>query len=138
MKKKYSNKFNTMFWFFLKSYRKGILTFSGSVLKVHKGEEDSKLCFQKYENGEYKTKTISSRQSNVLFCVITAKKSWGLFLNEWTDGIVDCLFTREEILGEFEENGIIIPEPLLKDFENTILRKKKKRNEKYLESWKKN
>ncbi len=57
--------------------------------------------------------------------MIIGKKSWGLFLQEWTDGISEGSFTREEILFEFEKNNIKIPESLLKDFYNTLYRKRK-------------
>lgn len=60
--------------------------------------------------------------------VIIGKKSWGLFLNEWSDGIVEGSFTKKEIIKEFEDNGISIPESLLKDFENRIVQKMKKRH----------
>jgi hypothetical protein len=59
--------------------------------------------------------------------VIIGKKSWGLFLNEWSDGIVEGSFTKKEIIKEFYENNIIIPESLLKDFENRIIQKINKR-----------
>ena len=128
-----------MFNFFLKCYRKGILTFSGSMLEVERddNEGDGKFCFRKYDNGEYKFVNPKSRHPNILYGVITGKKSWGLWLDQWTDGIIDWTFTKEEILGTFKESGIEIPEPLLKDFNNTLERKRIKRNEKYLESWKK-
>lgn len=100
-------------------------------------EGDGKFCFRKYDNGEYKFLTPTSRHPNILFGVITAKKSWGLWLDQYTDGIVDWLFTKEEILQEFHKHNIEIPEPLMKDFDNTLERKKKKRNENYLMSWKK-
>lgn len=64
--------------------------------------------------------------------VMTGKRSWGLFLNEWSDGIVDCSFTEEEILNEFKSRGIEIPHSLLIDFYNRIDKKKKIRDEKYL------
>jgi len=50
-----------------------------------------------------------------------------LFLNEWVDGIVEMSFTRNEILGQFEDEGIIIPECLLIDFENVLRKKRIKR-----------
>ena len=59
--------------------------------------------------------------------MIIGKKSWGLFLNEWSDGIVEGSFTKKEIIKEFYENNIIIPESLLKDFENRIIQKINKR-----------
>jgi hypothetical protein len=57
-----------------------------------------------------------------------------LWVQEWTDGIVEWTFTKEEILSQFE--GIEIPESFLNDFENVLQRKKRIRNQKYLESLK--
>jgi hypothetical protein len=57
-----------------------------------------------------------------------------LWVQEWTDGIVEWTFTKEEILSQFE--GIEIPESFLNDFENVLQRKKGIRNQKYLESLK--
>jgi hypothetical protein len=52
-----------------------------------------------------------------------------LWLDQWTDGIADWCFTREEILDEFKNRNIIIPESFLKDFDNRLEKKKKKRYE---------
>jgi hypothetical protein len=79
-------------------------------------------------------KTIKSRHSNILRSVLIAKKSWGLWVQEWTDGIVDWTFTKEEILSKFD--GIEIPESFMNDFENVLHKKKMIRNQKYLESLK--
>jgi hypothetical protein len=57
-----------------------------------------------------------------------------LWVQEWTDGIVEWTFTKEEILSQFE--GIEIPESFLNDFENVLQRKRRIRNQKYLESLK--
>jgi hypothetical protein len=65
--------------------------------------------------------------------VIRGKKAWGLWLDQWTDGIVDWTFTRQEILNIFEEKNIKIPESFLKDFDNRLEKKKRIRNLKYLE-----
>jgi hypothetical protein len=46
-----------------------------------------------------------------------------LWVNQWSDGILEGTFTKKEILQEFEERNIKIPEPLLKDFENRIYNK---------------
>ena len=59
--------------------------------------------------------------------VIIGKKSWGLWLNEWIDGIVEGSFSENEILKQFEENNIIIPEQFLQDFHNVLVKKIKKR-----------
>lgn len=134
--KKYSNNFNKIFYFFLKSYRKDILTFCGSNVEVlyDPNGPDAKEGFRLYDDGHFKLKPIISRQPNVLRSVIISKKSWGLWVQEWTDGIVEWTFTKEEILSQFE--GIEIPESFLNDFENVLQRKKMIRNQKYLESLK--
>ena len=86
-----------------------------------------------YDDGQFKNKKITSRHPNILRSLIISKKSWGLWLGEWTDGIADWCFTREEILSQFTDNGIEIPESFLKDFDNVLEKKRQKRNEKYLE-----
>lgn len=52
------------------------------------------------------------------------KKSWGLHVDMWSDGIVECSFTLEEILEEFNSKNITIPESFLLDFKNRIKKKK--------------
>jgi hypothetical protein len=112
----------------LDSYRKGILLFCGEDVKVKfdsKGD-DGKITYKKFENGDFrgpKIIDISSRHSNIVRGVIIGKKSWGLWLDQWTDGIVDGSFRRKEILDEFEKLNIKIPEPFLIDFDNTIYNK---------------
>ena len=123
-----------MFNFFLTCYRKGILTFCGVQVNVEfdlNGNE-GKLVFRQYDNGQYQQgKTISSRHPNIVKGVITGKKSWGLFLNQWTDGIAEGVFTKYEILDEFTQRGITIPEPLLNDFNNRLWKKRIKYNERF-------
>lgn len=65
------------------------------------------------------------------------KKAWGLWLNTYAEGIVDWSFTKEEIMSEFTNNGITIPESLMKDFNNRVNMLKEKRNENYLKNIKK-
>jgi len=111
-----------MFVFFLKSYHLGILNFCGSNVEVEfdiSGDE-GKYCFRKFENGEMSIHNLKSRHPNILKGVVIGKKSWGLFLNMWLEGIVEGSFTKKEILEEFESKKIEIPEPLLKDFDNRI------------------
>jgi hypothetical protein len=73
-----------------------------------------------FDDGQFKGKKITTKQPNVLFAVISAKKAWGLWCDEWSDG-----FTKEEILGQFEEIGLKIPEDsFLIEFNNRILHKK--------------
>jgi len=85
---------------------------------------DSKECFRLYEDGYFKNKIITSRHSNIVKGVIVGKKSWGLWKNEWCDGIVDGSFTKYEILQEFKNRNIKIPDSLYQDFENTLWKKR--------------
>lgn len=95
-------------------------------------EIEGKNVFRKYDNGEYKNdKTIKTRHPNIVKGVLIGKKAWGLWLNEWTDGIVEGSFTRHEILEEFTKNGITIPESLLMDFNNRLYQKRIKRHERF-------
>ena len=57
------------------------------------------------------------------------KKSWGLHVDMWSDGICEFSFTLEEILEEFSSKNIEIPESFLLDFKNRIDKKKRIRNE---------
>jgi len=127
---KYSNSFNEIFNFFLKSYRKGILTFCGVNVEVQfdiNGFE-GKNTFRKYDNGQYQQgKPIISRHSNIVKGVIVGKKSWGLWVNQWSDGIVEGTFRKKDILQDFEDLGIVIPDSLMQDFENRIYNKIKKK-----------
>lgn len=136
--KKYSDNFNIMFSFFLNSYRKNILSFCGTSVCVDFdiNSDEAKYCFRKFENGQFKQKELISRHSNIFKAVIIGKKSWGLWKDQWTDGIVDWTFTRDEILNEFIKNNIKIPQSLLLEFDNLLEKKKMLRNEKYLKSLK--
>lgn len=117
-----------MFTFFLQSYRCGILDFCGVEVKTtyDRCSQEGKFCFKSFENGVYSKEEISNGirtiHPNVLKGVIIGKKSWGLWKNEWCKGISEWLFTKEEILEQFTEKGIKIPDSLMKDFENTIIR----------------
>jgi hypothetical protein len=55
--------------------------------------------------------------------VIVGKKSWGLWCDQWGDGIAEGTFLKREIIEEFENKGIKIPDSLMKDFEDRIYRK---------------
>ena len=129
-----------MFNFFYQSHRKGMLTFSGSEdfeVLFDIGGYSSKECFRRFDNGQYNSDTenkkIPTRHPNMLYSVIKGKKSWGLSVKEWSMGISECNFTREEILQQFTDKGIEIPESLLKDFDNNIKREKMKRNDREYE-----
>lgn len=118
-----------MFTFFLKSYRSGLLDFCGSTVEVHSDPngQDSKISFKLFENGLMKLDKLSSCHPNTLKGVIVGKKSWGLFLNEWTNGIIEGSFSEREILDEFKIRGIKIPDPLLTDWNNVIIKKIKRK-----------
>jgi len=124
--RKYSDGFNEKFNFFLNSYRNGLLSFSGSIIDViyDPDAKDAKESFRMFEDGQFKGKQITTTQPNVLFAVIAAKKGWGLWSDEWTDGIVDWCFSKEEILDQFEKVGLKIPDSFLLEFNNRIHRKK--------------
>lgn len=126
-----------MFSFFLKVNRTGLIEFCGTPTEVHFDVNgySSKECFRLYEDGFYKNgKPIITKHPNILKSVLIGKKGWGLWLDQWTDGIVDWSFTKEEIFDEFNKLNIEIPESFIKDFNNTIERKKRKRNINYLNS----
>ncbi|MCK9476307.1 MAG: hypothetical protein M0R46_10325 [Candidatus Muirbacterium halophilum] len=129
--KTYSNNFNEMFNFFLNSYRSGLLTFSGVdvVVTYDKDGYNAKETFKRFENGDYKLSPIKTRHPKIVKGVIVGKKAWGLSLDQWTDGISEMCFTKQEILEEFEKLNITIPESLLKDFENRLSKKFHKRYE---------
>lgn len=124
-RKRYTDNFNKIFWFFLRSYRCGILSFCGSEVNVSFdiNSEEGKFCFRSYDNGEYKLTIPITRHPNILKGVIIGKKGWGLFVKETTEGITEFLFTKNEILDQFKENNIKIPDCLLLDFEKTLRKK---------------
>ena len=125
--RKYSDGFNEKFNFFLKSYRTGILTFCGEDVQVEYDPNgvDCKEGFRLYDDGYFKTRPIKSRHPNLLRSIIIGKKSWGLFLDQWTDGIADWCFTRDEIFDIFKDKKIIIPESFIKDFDNRLNKEQK-------------
>ena len=124
-----------MFEFFLKSYRSGLLTFCGSKVDVEfdSNGNEGKYCFRQYENGEMKTGNLKSRHPNILKGLVIGKKSFGLWVDQYTDGINEWTFTKDEILGEFHKRNIKIPEPFLRDFNNVLERKRLKRIEEEIE-----
>lgn len=93
-------------------------------VKFQKDGVDSKEFYRFFENGDYRNKEWLSRQNMVSEAVIIGKKSWGLHVDMWSDGIAEGNFTKFEILDQFYQKEIIIPEPLLLDFYNTIDKKR--------------
>lgn len=106
------------------------MTFCGAIVEVEFDVNgfEGKNTFRKYDNGQYQMgKPIITRHSNIVKSVIIGKKSWGLWVNQWSDGIVEGTFTKREIIQEFKDKNIKIPESLLIDFENRIYNKIKKK-----------
>lgn len=128
--KKYSDKFNKMFDFYLKVYRTGLITFCGVGVNVDFDVKasDGKFGFREYDNGRFKLKTPITKHSNILKAVIIGKKGWGLWVEQWSQGIVECSFTKNEILQEFHSRNIEIPESLMIEWDKLIQKKKTQRH----------
>jgi hypothetical protein len=119
---KYTSNYNEMFNFFLKSYRVGILNFCGVKVDVKFNTEcdDGKFSFRLFDNGYFKGKVIECYHPNILKGVIIGKKSWGLWKTEFSMGIAENNFTKEEILLQFIENDIKIPDVFIKELDLEI------------------
>lgn len=124
-----------MFNFYLSVYRSGLITFCGVEVNVDfdVNGSDGKFGFREYDNGRFKFKTPVSRHPNILRGVIIGKKGWGLWVEQWSQGIVDWSFTKEEILEEFSKRNIEVPEPLMLEWDKLLERKRRKRNSEYFE-----
>lgn len=115
-----------MFKFFYEIVKKDFINFCGSdVNKDYKmifdvNGDDAKICFKKYENGEYGDSPITTRHPNLLRYLIIGKKSWGLWCKEYSMGIAECSFTKYEIFEQFSLLKIQIPEAYMIEFENRI------------------
>lgn len=124
-----------MFKFFYLVNRSGIIDFCGTTtnqIVFDLNGLDSRECFRLHEDGFYKGgKPMITKQPNILKSVLIGKKGIGLWFDQWSDGIVDWSFTKEEILDEFEKRGVEIPESFLIEFDNLIEKKKIKRNINY-------
>lgn len=123
-----------MFDFYLKIYRSGLITFCGIGVQVDfdVNGSDGKFGFREYDNGRFKSQTPISRHSNILQGVIIGKKGWGLWVEQYSQGIIDWTFTKEEIFEEFNKRDIEIPEPLMLEWDKLIEKKRLKRNSEYL------
>jgi hypothetical protein len=127
---KFSDGFNKIFKFFYLVCRKEIITFCGQQVEVSHdvNEKDAKLTFRCFEDGHYnKGQKIITKHPNIVQKVIIGKKGWGLWKDQWAQGIADWTFDKEEILNEFKKKGIEIPEQFLKEFDDFILKYKQKR-----------
>lgn len=112
-------------------YRTGLITFCGSDVKVEFDVNgiSGKECFNNYENGVYKFReTMVTRHPNIVKCVLISKKGWRLWVNEWSMGVVEGVFTKQEIIEDINGRGFEIPESMITELENTI---QKMRREKY-------
>ena len=101
------------------------LNFSGTEIQkivFDRNGDSSKEIFRKFENGELKNKEIITKHPNVVFGVIKGKKSWGLHLKMWSEGISEGSFSKYEILDIFEKQNVIIPSSFLKEFDDLIFR----------------
>lgn len=129
-RKKYSEGFNEIFSFFLQSYKCNLLTFGGEGVDIDFdiNGPNGKEVFKQYENGRYKNKTIFTKHPNIVRGVIIGKKSWGLHVKMWSEGINEQCFTKYEILNDFTKCNIKIPKFLVLDFDNWV---EKKRLERY-------
>lgn len=129
-----------MFKFFYLVNRSGIIDFCGTTtnqIVFDLNGLDSRECFRLHEDGFYKGgKPMITKQPNILKSVLIGKKGIGLWFDQWSDGIVDWSFTKEEILDEFDKRGVEIPESFLIEFDNLIEKKKIKRNNNYFNSLK--
>lgn len=122
-----------MFDFYLSVYRSDLISFCGVGVEIDfdVNASDGKFGFREYDNGRFKHKTPITRHPNILRGIIIGKKGWGLWCEQWSQGIVDCTFTKEEILSDFNKHNITIPEPLMLEWNKLIERKKIKRNRDY-------
>ena len=114
-----------MFSFFLKSYRSGILDFCGSGVNVtyEKTGPNGKYGFRLFDDGQMNIHELKSCHPNILKSVIIGKKSWGLHLKMWSEGISEGTFTQREILEQFHQNNIEIPQKLMDEFDNLVKKK---------------
>lgn len=108
---------------------------ASTIVYFDKNGLDCRECFRLHEDGFYKGgKPIITKHPNILKSVLIGKKGLGLWFDQWSDGIVDWSFTKEEILNEFDKKGVEIPDSFLTEFENLIEKKNKIRNINYLNS----
>lgn len=110
-----------------------MLTFCGSNVKVEFdiNSTEGKNTFRKFDNGDFKGKDIISRHPNIVKGVIIGKKAWGLWVGQWSDGISEGTFRVKDIIQDFEDKGITIPNSLMNDFNNQIDKKIQKRLAQY-------
>jgi hypothetical protein len=119
----FSDEHRKQYDFFIETYNKDIFTFCGSAVNVimDANSLDAFKTFRLYEDGKFKHKDfINTSEPELLFKAITAKKAMGLWFDEYARGIAEGLFTKLEILEQF--NDIKIPDAFLNDFNNRIFK----------------
>lgn len=129
-----------MFSFFFLLSRTELITFCGSnvedrnPIEFDPDGDEGKFCFRKIENGQYQPgEKIITRHPHILKSVMSGKRGWGLWRDQWTDGIAEHTFTKEEIMQEFIEKKVIVPESFLKEFDDFLEKKKRVRLEREIE-----
>lgn len=128
--KKYSEGFNENFKFFFLLSRRGLIDFCGERIHVTPSNDrtlTSKHCFRLFEDGRYgKEKVIECFHPNVMRHVMMGKKGWSLWCNQWSEGVGQGLFRKEEILEEFRIRNISIPDCFMLQFDKAIEKQIKK------------
>lgn len=124
---KYSQAFNNQFNLYLALNRSGVIMFCGSKTEVtySKSGPSAKKVFMLYENGNYKNgKPVETKHPNLVKAVLVAKKGWGLWVDEWSSGIAEGLFTKQEIMDFFGNSGVLLSDAFQKELNDSIRRKK--------------
>lgn len=125
---KFSDSFNENFKFFFLLSRKNIGSFCGEKVTVIPSSDrkmTARYCFRLFEDGAYsKGKPIECCQPNILWHAIVGKKGWGLWRSQWSEGIGQRLFRKEEITEEFSVRNLEIPECFMVEFDKNIEKKK--------------
>lgn len=120
-----------MFKFFYEIVRKDLIDFCGSDINKEFtfifdiNGDDGKVSFKKYENGLYTSNSIveiRTKHPLILQKVILGKKGWGLWVKEWSLGISEGSFSMREILEEFTNRNIEIPDSFYNEFKNKIVK----------------
>ena len=115
-----------------------MIEFCGEDVNIRSDKNSNRIVcakegFRLFEDGQFSHRAINSKHPNILRAVIIGKKGWGLWVNQWAEGINEWSFTKEEILNEFKIRDIVIPKSFLIDFENRIEKLRQKRLEDHWE-----
>lgn len=128
--KKYSEGFNENFKFFFLLSRRGLIDFCGERINILPSSDrtmTSKHCFKLFEDGRYgREKMIECNHPNVMRHVMMGKKGFSLWVNQYSEGIGQGLFRKDDILDEFRKRDIHIPDCFMLQLDNTIWKEKLK------------